>query len=289
MSRREINCFVIMPISDTTEKHTKQYWSTHFKSFLKPLIEDCPNVKAHRSKALREDILRKIITDLITSPIVVADLTDMNPNVYWELGVRQSFKHGSITIAEEGTEIPFDIGVKGVLFYCDNHLENAGFIRDFKDAVNDIISNPDTPDSHVLETISGRGSLYQIIHQEESIRRLEAIMSEFKHNQAKLDEILKIIKDRKAKPGQSLVERFRTSAVNLLITNRYLDEDQNFYSVAEQYSTWVIAHNEALGLWQGKEEQVDTWFMKAKDGFIKKQEEFRSAVSKARERLGVRS
>ena len=32
--------------------------------------------------------------------IVVADITDSKPNVYWELGVRQSFKHGTIIIRE---------------------------------------------------------------------------------------------------------------------------------------------------------------------------------------------
>jgi len=76
-------CFVIMPFSKTTKDHTKSYWTEHFKSFLKPLIEEYPGLEAHRSKALRGDILRQIITDLVVSHVVVADLTDHNPNVYW--------------------------------------------------------------------------------------------------------------------------------------------------------------------------------------------------------------
>jgi len=92
-ANREI-CFVITPFSKTTDEHTKRYWTEHFKSFLKPLIDENPDLEARRSKPLRGDILREIITDLVVSRVVVADLTDHNPNVYWELGVRQSFKHG---------------------------------------------------------------------------------------------------------------------------------------------------------------------------------------------------
>lgn len=75
-------CFVIMPFSSTSKIHTKEYWDSHFEHFMKPLIESCDNLKAFRSQPLRQDILRQVINDLVFSPIVVADLTDNNPNVY---------------------------------------------------------------------------------------------------------------------------------------------------------------------------------------------------------------
>ena len=98
-----------MPFSKTTNEHTEDYWTNHFNKVLKPLIEEDTTVEAHRSTPMRGDILKQIINDLVVDPIVVADLTDKNENVYWELGVRQSFKHGTITIAEEKTVLPFDI------------------------------------------------------------------------------------------------------------------------------------------------------------------------------------
>ena len=116
-----------MPFSKTSDEHTEDYWTRHFDTFLKPLIEECPDLEAHRSEALRGDILRQIITDLIVSPVVVADLTASNSSVYWELGVPQSFKHGTITIAEEGTLLPFDLGSKGTLFYYPkDHIKKDG-------------------------------------------------------------------------------------------------------------------------------------------------------------------
>lgn len=117
LSMTEQKCFIIMPFSKTTEKHTEEYWTNHYEQFLKPLIESNFKIKVHRSEALRGSIINQIITDLVISNIVVADLTDHNSNVFWELGVRQSFKHGTITIAEVGTSLPSDIGTKGTLYY----------------------------------------------------------------------------------------------------------------------------------------------------------------------------
>ena len=124
-------CFVIMPFATTTPDHPEEYWTRHYNDFLKPNIEEGGQFVAERSTPMRGDILKQIIVDLVSSPVVVADLTDHNPNVFWELGVRQSFRHGTITIAEAGTRLPFDISGKGTLFYHPkDHVKNAAFVRD---------------------------------------------------------------------------------------------------------------------------------------------------------------
>lgn len=154
MSTEPKRCFVIMPFSQTSEEHTQDYWEKHFESFLKPLIKESGEIEVFRSEALRGDIIKQIIRDLHNCTIVVADLTDKNANVFWELGVRQSCRHGTITIAQEGTEIPFDISTKGTLYYYpSDHVKNERFRIRFKKAVADCLLHPDNPDSLVLETI----------------------------------------------------------------------------------------------------------------------------------------
>ena len=176
-------CFVIMPFSETTPVHTGEYWTKHFANFLKPIIEDNSNFEARKSEALRVDILKQIITDLLVSSVAVADLTDYNPNVYWELGVRQSFKHGTVTIAEEGTKLPFDIGGNGTIFYRkDDSVQTIEFQKKLKLALQDCLSNPHRPDSCVLEAISGRGTLFEIFRREEAKRRLDTLLSECQDN-----------------------------------------------------------------------------------------------------------
>jgi hypothetical protein len=143
-----------MPISQTTEEHTEEYWTDQFESFIKPLVEECGDIEVIRSEALHGDILNDIIKNLFNAEVVVADLTDLNANVFWELGVRQSCRHGTITIAENGMHVPFDVGTKGTLsYYPKHHIKNEGFRKQFKKAVVDCLENPRNPDSRVLEVI----------------------------------------------------------------------------------------------------------------------------------------
>lgn len=269
-------CFVIMPFSKTSEKHTENYWTQHYNTFLKPLIELGHPLVAERSSPLRGDILRQIITDLVTAPIAVADLTDANPNVYWELGVRQSFKHGTITIAEYGTALPFDLGGKGSLFYYpNNHIKLQEFNNKFRTAIEDCIKNPNSPDSHVLETISGRGTLYQILARNESIRKLEALDSEIQHNEAVSKEIVSVcnenIEKREKVRKEGKVEeqaeirystsRCRISSAEVLITSRYIDADKTFYETAEHYMDYLIAINDQLSAWESSPKSTEQWLL----------------------------
>ena len=268
-------CFVIMPFSKTSEEHTKEYWTKHYQTFIKPLIESGHPLIAERSSPLRGDILRQIITDLVTAPIVVADLTDANPNVYWELGIRQSFKHGTITIAEDGTALPFDLGGKGTLFYFPrDHIKMQEFRDQFYKAIDDCLGNPNLPDSHVLETISGRGTLYQILMRDEALRKLDALISEVKRNKFVLEAAIKTCNENIKKKEEALAKgqevpgstiatgRFRLVAVETLLINRYIDADKIFYVTAEKYIDRLIAVNDQLSVWESKPKSTESWLFK---------------------------
>lgn len=296
MSSDRAVCFVIMPFSKTTEDHTEEYWGRHFRDYLKLFIEDNPNVEARRSKPLRGDIVREIIKDLVVSPIVLADLTDSNANVYWELGVRQSFKAGTITIADIGykDKIPFDIGAKSILFYYPNDAhEDAHFQTELKDAIQDCLDHPTRPDSAVLETVTGRGTLYEIVHREESIRRLDALLSELHLNRGRFKWITETGQKnqelrKQSKPGTVIpAERFRLVSTELLLTHRYLDEPAGFNEVAERYYSRFLSMNEQLNLWSSFPKKMEKWLLEEK--MLKARQEaldkFEQAAKAARERL----
>jgi len=279
-----------MPFSKTTDEHTEDYWTEHYGSFLKPLIEENPNLEAHRSKAMRGDIPSEIITDLVVSPVVVADLTDHNPNVFWELGVRQSFKHGTITIAEAGTKLPFDIGGKGSLFYPRSHLNFEDFRKDFMEAIQDCLDNSDRPDSRVLETLSGRGSLFEIIRRDEAIRRLDALLSECSRNLRVLKYVADQARDNQENPeeGAFITDRFSMSAVELLITNRYVDENQPFFELAEEYSSDISSMNAQLNIWEHSPDSTEPWLSKHEKFAEKLIKKFKTKVANARKKLSKR-
>lgn len=64
-------------------------------------------------------INKKVIQHIYRADAVVADLTELNPNVFYELGVRHSLRNGTILVALEGTKIPFDVQDLSVVFYKD--------------------------------------------------------------------------------------------------------------------------------------------------------------------------
>jgi len=236
MSESVSTCFIIMPFSKSSDLHTEKFWTNHFENLLKPTIEEL-GVKAYRVETIREDILKKIINNLVTSPIVLADLTDHNPNVFWELGVRQSFKHNTITIAEEGTKLPFDVSAKATIFYnLSNEGEIVRFKLKLKEAIEDCIKNPEKPDSYILESISGRGSLYEIMRLEETRRRVESLIMETQmniRNHTVDKELISELKDFSNIPFNIRFTVWRSRCLEFLLINRYLDEDDRFYKTAE--------------------------------------------------------
>lgn len=103
------DCFVIMPIADVDG-----YPNGHFKhvydNIIVPACEkvNCNPVRADEVKQtnlIHLDILKKIIE----SPIAICDLSTRNPNVLFELGIRQAFDKPVVLIQEKGTPKIFDI------------------------------------------------------------------------------------------------------------------------------------------------------------------------------------
>jgi len=62
-------------------------------------------------------ILEEIKQRIIKSSFIIADITDLNPNVLFELGYAQGSEKITIIICSEGQQLPFDIAGMNVVFY----------------------------------------------------------------------------------------------------------------------------------------------------------------------------
>jgi hypothetical protein len=116
-SAKAKDCFIIMPISET-----EGYPTGHFKHVYDNIIS--PSCEMAGYKPLRADEVKAtnlihldILKKLIETPIAICDLSSRNPNVLFELGIRQAFDKPVVLIQEAGTPKIFDIAPLRYLEY----------------------------------------------------------------------------------------------------------------------------------------------------------------------------
>jgi ferritin-like protein len=108
--QKKKECFVLMPISDQDGENTEAHFMDVFNDIIEPacIMAGYEAIRADQVKKtnlIHLDILKKIIE----SPIAICDLSNRNPNVLFELGIRQSFDMPVVLIQERGTKKIFDI------------------------------------------------------------------------------------------------------------------------------------------------------------------------------------
>lgn len=102
-------CFVIMPIADS-DGYEKGHFGKVYEDIFKPACREA-GFEAIRADEVKQtnlihlDILQK----LIESPIAICDLSSRNPNVLFELGLRQAFDKPTVLVQDVGTPRIFDI------------------------------------------------------------------------------------------------------------------------------------------------------------------------------------
>ena len=110
-------CFFIAPIGDpgtTTRKHSDDV--------LRHIVRGAAS--RFGFKAIRADEIAKpgmitsqVIEHIVDSPLVIADLTGHNPNVFYELAIRHAIRKPFVQIIKKDEPIPFDVATARTVFY----------------------------------------------------------------------------------------------------------------------------------------------------------------------------
>jgi hypothetical protein len=74
-------------------------------------------------------ILRDIIESILTSAVIIAEITPPNPNVFYELGYAHALGKPTILLAERDRQLPFDVSGYRVIFY-DNTIAGKQNVED---------------------------------------------------------------------------------------------------------------------------------------------------------------
>jgi hypothetical protein len=133
VSNQAIECGVVMPIS-ATSNHDGTHWA-RVQTLLHRGIRDAGLVpKNVWTDSAVDRITPRILNNLFAVTIAVCDISDLNPNVMLELGMRLTSKKPTVIVAEKGSTIPFDIKDFEALIYPNdlNILDMEVFFEQLK-------------------------------------------------------------------------------------------------------------------------------------------------------------
>lgn len=109
-------CFIITPLGEDKSEIREKAESVI--NVIRPTIEEYGyKVIAPHEIAEPGLITIQILQHILNDDLVIANLTGLNPNVMYELAVRHASAKPVIPIAEDGTELPFDIRKDRTIFY----------------------------------------------------------------------------------------------------------------------------------------------------------------------------
>lgn len=157
----DVNCFVIMPFGDKPDPGQDGkviHFDEIYHMFIKSAVEEL-GIKCVRCDEIGESgwIHSKMFTHIYDSEVAVVDITALNPNVFYELGVRHVLKKNvTVLIRQAGTRAPFNIqGFNIIEYKADdpvNMKDAAGKIQELiKNGMASV--NVDSPVYEVLDNL----------------------------------------------------------------------------------------------------------------------------------------
>ena len=146
------SAFVIMPLDEALKPV--------YELLIRPILEE-EGFDVERADDIesQQNILKDILNKIRSSDLIVADLTDLNPNVFYELGIAHAFRRNVLLLTQTIEEVPFDLRPYRLLEYNTHfaRIEDAreklksyaqgcrGGSIDFGSPVTDFVTTDDLP------------------------------------------------------------------------------------------------------------------------------------------------
>jgi len=108
--------FVLMPF---TEPWSEYIW----REQIKKIVEDVDgySLVCRRADDLYgRDVMHDIINNIMRARIIIADITNRNPNVFYELGIAHAFNKDFVLLTQNVEHIPFDLNRYRHCIYSHN-------------------------------------------------------------------------------------------------------------------------------------------------------------------------
>lgn len=174
-------CFVVCPIGaagSETRKRSDQIYRHIVSATLQPM-----GYIITRGDSIEQSgqITSQVIDKLLNVDLVVADLTDQNANVFYELAVRHAVRKPFVQMMAENQKLPFDIQSLRTIFFSHTDLDSVHEAKQSLAAMTQALEQGgrvETPMTYTLDLQSLRQSedseargIAEIIEEITSLKR----------------------------------------------------------------------------------------------------------------------
>lgn len=129
-TKGKLKAFVIMPFVERGERRPVGFFKEVLTSLLIPAGIDAEFNVETANKQGSDVIQSTIINDLLEADLVIADLTDHNPNVLFELGMRMAIDKPVALIKSKDTGKIFDVDNMLRVYEYDQNLWKSTVMKD---------------------------------------------------------------------------------------------------------------------------------------------------------------
>ena len=156
-------CFVMMPFSTPKEYDDVDHFDKIYKQIFVPAIRKA-GYEPYRvdENKICDSIIDKIFEAVRTCPMALCDLSNKNPNVLYELGLRQAYDMPVVLVQDDVTDRIFDVsGITTVSYSSHRLVENVDeAIKTISEA---IIQTKEGKESTLAKIVKAKGADYDSI------------------------------------------------------------------------------------------------------------------------------
>ncbi len=202
----EKTCYAIMPYGGDEQSLRDRFNTVYQLYMLIPAMEKGFTVTREDIQAQPGSITANIIHHLAEAELVIADLSNNNWNVAYELGIRHCFVKGkTILLCDNKTDLNFDIrGFNVIRYDGDNPATDMFSIQEMvRKAVAGRLKSPTKADNQVHETFSfAHDSLIDYLNNADA--DIASELAQLKTEYAALNAENENLKEELKKTGQSI-------------------------------------------------------------------------------------
>lgn len=252
-------CFVITPVG-SPDSSIRRAAQGLLDAVIKPVMEE-KNFEVFVAHEISTpgSITKQVLQHLLEDDIVIANLTGLNPNVMYELAVRHAKRLSVVSLAEEGTNLPFDISDERTIFYKNDMSGVESIKPELKKTVEVALKEkePDNPIYRatksivILESTETKDTDRYIIDRLDKIENSLTRLSKTDYNlnvrsfpRGGMSGFEVIVKGNKQK-FEALIQFFNASPITQLFTTNRMTKDELIFTF---YPTYFIENEDLLNI-----------------------------------------